>query len=222
MKNNLFLIGLFAVGSLFLNGCNQDDDDDLDEVTSFTDQRDGKTYDIVKIGTQTWFAENLRYSGSTQEVSDNAAWAATDQPAWCYHDNNPANDAIYGKLYNWYAVNSGSICPSGWHIPTDDEWTILTDHLGGENIASGKMKATTGWDAPNTGATNSSGFSALPGAGRDYGDGDFFSVGRTSLFWSSTETGGYVYARDLDYDAASIFRFANEKKGGLSCRCVKD
>ena len=118
---------------------------------TFTDPRDGQTYNTVEIGSQTWFSENINY-------------AMTD--SWWY-DNSSANGDIYGRLYKWYPALTA--CPSGWHLPTDEEWTILTDFLGGENVAGGKMKevGTTLWDSPNNGATNESGFTALPGGYRN-------------------------------------------------------
>lgn len=128
---------------------------------------DGNVYNVVGIGTQCWMAENLRFSGSIPQVTGNANWESFSgderQPAWCYYDDNSAYNAIYGKLYNWYAVNSGNLCPSGWHIPTDADWQVLTNYLGGFSVAGGKMKSTSGWNAPNTDATNSSGFLVCQG-----------------------------------------------------------
>ncbi|MEZ5008620.1 MAG: FISUMP domain-containing protein [Chitinophagales bacterium] len=191
--------------------------------TSFTDPRDGQTYNIVQIGNQCWFAENLRYSGSIPEVSGASNWEAIpNTPAWCYYEDDAANNAIYGKLYNWYAVNSGSICPSGWHIATDTEWTILTDYLGGSNIGGGKMKSTTGWEEPNNDATNSSGFSGLPGGDR-YFSGSFYGGGSYGCWWTATES--FIedaWSRGLISSNGSVNRTFYTKTKGLSCRCVRD
>lgn len=192
----------------------------------------GHTYNLVEIGCQCWFEENLRYTGSIPEVTDQGEWAAsgsnfgnTQAPAWCYYDNDPANDAVYGKLYNWFAVNTGTLCPQGWHIPSETDWTILTDYLGGASDAGGKLKATTGWDAPNTGATNSSGFSGLPGGWRSSSTvfDEFYLVGKTGRWWSSTEdyshTGFYIELKDsANYAVLTTWH----KSTGISCRCVKD
>jgi uncharacterized protein (TIGR02145 family) len=190
----------------------------------------GHTYPLVEIGCQCWFAENLRYSGSIPQVSGDANWAAihnngnpTGQAAWCYYDDNNANDAIYGKLYNWYAVNTGGLCPSGWHIPTDAEWTILTDYLGGEAGAGGKMKSTSGlWAALNTDATNSSGFSGLPGGSRG-SNGPFNNIGNYGYWWSSTEfNANNARSRSLSYGNGNVYRYNYNKIYGFSCRCLRD
>lgn len=200
-----------------------------DGTTTFTDPRDGQTYAIVQIGEQCWFAENLRYSGSISQVSEQANWAAiwnggnpTEQAAWCYYDNNTANDEIYGKLYNWYAVNSESLCPDGWHIPSQVDWVELIEFLGGVNIAGGKMKTTTGWTAPNTDATNESGFSGLPGGYRD-NNGTFDFVGDLGRWWSSNEMNIDAASNyGLNYGVGSAGNYGELKTGGLSCRCLRD
>ncbi len=125
----------------------------------------------VTIGTQVWMSKNLdvakfRNGDPIPEAKTDEEWykaVKNKQPAWCYYENDPANGAKYGKLYNWYAVNdSRGLAPVGYHIPSDAEWTQLTDYLGGRDVAGGKMKSTTGWKAPNKDASNSSGFSGLP------------------------------------------------------------
>ncbi len=145
---------------------------------SVTDM-DGNVYRTVQIGKQCWIAENLRVEryrngdGIPTDLSE-SAWTATNGGAAAAYLNLPENAAIYGLLYNWFtAVDPRGLCPAGWHVPTDAEWTELTDYLGGENVAGGKMKTTgtldagTGlWAAPNFGATYSSGFSGLPGGSR--------------------------------------------------------
>jgi uncharacterized protein (TIGR02145 family) len=199
------------------------------EPNTITDPRDGNVYKIVKIGNQTWFAENLRYAGNIPQVTSTQAWAAiwnngnpTGQPAWSYYNNNAAYDALYGKLYNWYAVNTGTLCPPGWHIPTDGEWTILTNFLGGAEVAGGKMKSVTGWDSPNIAATNESGFTGLPGGIREANG--FGGLGSNGYWWSSsTDDSNGSWFRTLDGSSGSIGR-GDDGSGtdGFSCRCLRD
>lgn len=157
------ILNVFILGFI-LNSYSQ-------QTEIFTDARDDKVYKIVKIGNQVWMAENLNTShylngDSIPQVQDKAEWVALTTGAWCYYQNDAENGKTYGKLYNWYAVNDPrGLAPEGWHIPTDAEWIALIDYLGGTNVAGGKMKqiGTVHWISPNLGATNESGFSALPG-----------------------------------------------------------
>lgn len=170
------------------------------DPNTFTDPRDNQTYKIVKIGNQTWFAENLAY------VPQNGNY-------WAY-DNNQSNVATYGYLYDWNTALTA--CPSGWHLPTDAEWTILTNYLGGASVAGGKMKSTTGWNAPNVAATNSSGFSGLPGGQHNIG-GTFEGIGGNGYWWSSTGD-----RCKLNYSISSAFTNIDDKRNGFSCRCLRD
>jgi uncharacterized protein (TIGR02145 family) len=196
--------------------------DSTGEVTDI----EGNVYQTIVIGTQTWMAENLKTSKYNDGISiptglSDGQWQSTTSGAYTFYDNNAANNTTYGKLYNWYAVNTGKLCPEGWHIPSDSEWTVLVDFLGGEEVAGGKMKTTTGWEAPNTGATNSSGFTGLPGGVRYYNDG-YYGIGFGSGYWSSTEGGGgNVWTRDLYHDLSYAFRNNYNKRDGLPCRCLR-
>jgi uncharacterized protein (TIGR02145 family) len=192
-----------------------------EKFKKIVDIRDGKSYRIVEIGSQTWFAENLRYGGSIPEIKDYNLWSDTSQPAWCYLFNNPSNDSVYGKLYNWYAVEEGNVCPSGWHVPSDAEWTILTNYLDGSNVAGSKMKSTDGWGGDNFSGNNESGFSALPGGGRDYFSSFYYKNG---FWWSSTESdGGYsAWYRSIYNQEIIVNRFYGMKNSGFSVRCIKD
>lgn len=158
---------------------------------------DGNSYSTVIIGTQEWMAENLRTTRFSngdiipEEVND-VNWASLTSGAWCHKDNDAQNDSLYGKLYNGYLVDdSRNVCPTGWHVPHADQWDTLINFLGGQSVAGGKMK-TTGtiegmdglWYAPNTNATNSSGFSAQPAGSRDPGSGLFYMSGAVAHFWS--------------------------------------
>ena len=196
---------------------------------------DGNVYKTVTIGTQTWMAENLKVSkyndGTTiPNVTDNTQWQNNTTGAWAYYNNDTANNAKYGKLYNWYAVSKTSngnknVCPSGWHVPTDGEWTVLTDYLGGESLSpGGKMKevGTTSWISPNTGATNTSLFTGLPAGARGF-KGDYASIGDLVYWWSSTENNtDYAWSRDLNYYDWSAFRDFLYKRNGFSVRCLRD
>lgn len=199
------------------------------EYDTFTDPRDGNVYKTVKIGNQVWFAENLRYAGNIPQVASPQAWAAiwnsgnpTGQPAWAYYNNDPSYNDTYGKLYNWYAVSTGTLCPPGWHIPSDAEWTTLTNYLGGALVAGGKMKSVTGWNAPNTGATNESGFTGLPGGYRDVGGG-FGSLGSSGFWWSSSpNVSSLAWSRSLGSSPESVSRSNYFMADGFSCRCLRD
>ena len=184
-------------------------------------------YKTVKIGKQIWMAENLkttRYKDSTPipNVTNNDEWFYLTTDAYCHYDNDHSNNAIYGKLYNWYAVKTGKLAPKGWHIPTDAEWTILTTYLGGESIAGGKMKFTNYWKSPNKDATNSSGFNGLPAGYRTH-FGSFNTIGKYGNFWSSTEGDkGGARNRSLSYDNSTVYRGYNYYQHGYSVRCIKD
>ncbi|MBK9328438.1 MAG: fibrobacter succinogenes major paralogous domain-containing protein [Sphingobacteriales bacterium] len=189
---------------------------------------DGNVYNMVTIGTQVWMKENLkttRYNdGSAIPTGlSNTAWQNTTSGAYAIYDNNAANNTTYGKLYNWYAVNTGKLAPAGWHVPTDAEWTTLTTFLGGELIAGDKMKATTLWTA-YTGITNtnSSGFTGLP-AGNRYYNGSFDVIGLSGYFWSSTEGNtSFAWYRYLGYGDSGALRGNYYKGYGFSVRCVRD
>jgi uncharacterized protein (TIGR02145 family) len=195
---------------------------------------DGNTYKTVTIGTQQWMAENLKVSkyndGTTiPNITDNTQWSNLTTGAWCYYNNDAANNAKYGKLYNWYAVSpttngNKNVCPTGWHVPTDAEWTVLTDFLGGASVAGGKMKevGTTNWKSPNTDAMNTSLFSALPGGHRSNGGG-YSNIGYTGYWWSSTELNTLnAWSRDLNSTIGLASRGSHYKKIGFSVRCLRD
>ncbi len=192
---------------------------------------DGNTYRTIVIGQQEWMAENLtveHYANGDPipEVTANGQWVDLTTGAWCYYDNDPAYECPYGKLYNWYVtVDDRNVCPTGWHVPTDAEWTILTDYLGGEAVAGGKMKSTgtTYWDAPNAPATNESGFSGLPAGGRVVNNGLFDQIGSRGHWWSSSEhIMGLAWWRLLYNHWGGVERSSGAKKHGVSVRCLKD
>jgi uncharacterized protein (TIGR02145 family) len=185
----------------------------------------------VTICTQTWAIKNLnvtKYRDGTPipYVTNSAEWEALTTGAYCSYNNDPANDAIYGKLYNWYAVNDfRKLAPTGYHVPTDAEWTTLTTCLGGEGVAGGNMKetGTAHWNSPNTDATNSSGFTGLPGGYRYYFFGSFYDIGSNGFWWSSSESGStYAWVCLLYYNNGRATRFDDDKKFGFSVRCLRD
>lgn len=208
---------------------------------------DGNIYQSITNCNQTWTIQNLNVSKFTDGTPIPQATTAvqweTAGPAWCYYQNVTANGTTYGKLYNWYAVagiydNASlnnpalrkKLAPTGWHIPTDDEWDVLMNCLGGQNIGGGKMKeiGTTHWVSPNTDATNSSGFSALPGSYR-YADGTFSNdIGGKGYWWSSTQNGPVSSGsaspiRYLAYNSGGgPLRLIYSHKMGFSVRCIKD
>ena len=190
------------------------------------------SFPTIVIGKQQWMRENLdvltyRNGDIIPQVTDAAAWAALTTGAWCYYNNDPANGAIYGKLYNWYAVNDPrGLAPLGWHVPKDAEWTTLTTKLGGEGVAGGKMKTpgTTRWITPNTGATNESGFTALPEGSRDK-DLNFLTIGNYGNWWSSSENSEntiLAWTRSCSFVHVNCNRNALHKTTGISVRCVRD
>ncbi len=189
----------------------------------------------VKIGTQVWMSKNLdvstfRNGEVIPEVNSKEEWekaGENKQPAWCYYENDEKNGKAYGKLYNWYAVNdSRGLAPNGYHIPSDEEWSLLTNSLGGESKAGDKMKSKAGWQQKNGkksgNGTNSSGFNSLPGGYRS-SFGTFNGIGKISNWWSSTKTNSiYTWYRQLDCTSAYFYRFDASKVGGFSVRCLRD
>ena len=184
----------------------------------------------VTIGSQIWTNPNLdvvtyRNGDIIPQVTDPTAWAALTTGAWCYYNNDPANNTKYGKMYNWYAVNDiRGLAPIGYHVPTDAEWTVLTTYLGGTTVAGSKMKevGTTNWNSPNTDATNMSLFTGLPGGNRDI-NGNYFDVGNYGNWWSSTEYNiNTAWGRYLYNSSGNVQRTNYYKKDGLSVRLIKD
>lgn len=198
------------------------------ENGAFTDPRDSITYKTVKIGSQEWLAENListRFLDGTpiQFVTNNDDWIILTTAACCVYKNYESNVAIYGRLYNWYAVtDTRGLCPSGWHVPGDEEWTVLINYLGGETIAGGKLKSPDGWYSSNGETGNSCNFSAMPGGAR-LPSGIFSNAGDYGYFWSVTEFDALkAWERYLNYKNASIGRFSNNKRYGFSVRCIRN
>jgi uncharacterized protein (TIGR02145 family) len=210
---------------------------------------DGNVYKTIKIGTQTWMADNLKttkYNDGTAIpiVTDNTAWKNLSAPAYCWYNNDATTNNTYGALYNWYTVNTAKLAPAGWHVPTDAEWTILENYLmangynydvttSGNKYAKSLAVSNVGWSpSKSTGAVgnedyptkfNTTGFSALPSGNRS-SNGTFYYAGFTCGWWSTTETGAtFAWNRWLYYDYSSVKNSgSNEKVNGFSVRCLKD
>jgi uncharacterized protein (TIGR02145 family) len=192
---------------------------------------EGNQYDVIKIGNQLWMKENLKVSKYRNGEAIptglvNSEWANTNKGAYAIYNNENANNNIYGKLYNWYAVSdTRGLCPSGWHVPSDNEWTILTNYLGGESIAGDKLKSTgtTMWSSPNSVANNVSSFYALPGGCRNF-YASFNSISTNAFFWSATEDVKYNYAwyLGLKSNFGDVNRDLSSKSFGASVRCLRD
>jgi uncharacterized protein (TIGR02145 family) len=229
---------ILTVSYLIISSCDKDDEENITDCSTLTTEEstgtitdiDGNVYNIVTIGTQVWMAENLivsHYSNGEPilNVEDDKQWKNLTTGAYCNFDNNVTNSTVYGRLYNWYAAgDSRNICPECWHVPTIEEWTILIHFLGGDSIAGGKLKEnnTTLWKCPNTGATNVSGFSALPGSFREI-DGSFGYLHRNATFWTSTEKNSLTaYKIFLSYIHADVYSFEHYKTRGCSVRCIRD
>jgi uncharacterized protein (TIGR02145 family) len=214
-----------------------------DTAGTFTDSRDGNEYNWVQIGDQVWMAENLAYLPSVNMVADGSEDAAGSYYYVYGYDGTNVTDAkatanytTYGALYNWTAAMGGEsssttnpsgiqgVCPTGWHLPSDAEWTELTDYLGGTSVAGGKLKetGTTHWSSPNTGATNETGFTALPGGYRD-NNGTFSYIGSSGFWWSATESNASdAWGRNVRCNYSNVYSFNYNKELGFSVRCLRD
>jgi uncharacterized protein (TIGR02145 family) len=190
---------------------------------------DGNIYTSVTIGTQVWLKENLKSTSyndgeSIPLVTDRDQWNSLNTPGYCWYNNDESTyKSKFGALYNWYVVNSGKICPPGWHVPSFSEWEELTTFLGGELVAGGKLKAegTTDWADPNI-ADNSSGFSAQGGGYRD-SNGFFGSILEQGYWWTATETNSsHAWAKFVTYSTPNTYKDENYKDNGFSVRCIKN
>ncbi len=221
MKNLtiIYIIVLFVLPSLY----GQKPQDTVIDI-------DGNIYHTVKIGTQVWMKENLNVTHYSNGDSiprthpDSVFWCDLKIGAYCDYADDSANSIVYGRLYNIYTLrDSRNLCPVGWHIPSDSEWTVLTNYLGGENVAGGKMKeaGNTHWIVPNVVATNSSGFTALP-SGAIYDDDIFDGAGWATGWWSFPREGRVdAWCRYLMNYNGNVLRDHYENRG-LSVRCIKD
>jgi uncharacterized protein (TIGR02145 family) len=191
--------------------------------------KDNNYYRIVTIGSQVWMADNLkttRFRDSTliPLVGDNTTWSQLPTPGYCWYNNQSDYGNTYGALYNWPAVSSQKLCPTGWHVPTDTEWISLENQLGGLSVAGGKLKeiGTEHWTVPNSGATNEMMFNGLPGGYR-INTGEYDNKGSYGNFWSATSVNATVaYYRYLYYGNGIMTKSFVNQKYGLSVRCLKN
>ncbi|WP_205503117.1 FISUMP domain-containing protein [Rufibacter psychrotolerans] len=210
LRKGALYLKVMVVAALF--GCDKDEAESLHG--HFTDARDGKTYKTVQIGAQVWMAENLNY----------------EAPGSLVYDNDSANAAVYGRLYNW--ETACKVCPPDWHLPSKQEWDVLVNHLGGDLLDKEefvgrylKEEGTTHWEEPNTRASNSSGFTGLPGGSSEpvANYHNFISKGFLGHFWSSTEYRDWLaWSATLFYNGERISIFTPGKSSGFSVRCLKN
>lgn len=249
------LILISCMTFLCMSSCQKDDNDSANQTNGKTDaafnpdiaygtvtDQEGNIYNTVTIGTKIWMAENLRstkyndgtpipYLTSSDEWSNLIGDDWSERTAYCNYKNTVNTDTIatFGRLYNYYTVYTGKLAPLGWHVATEDDWAMLIDNLGDESIAGGKLKetGTKHWISPNTGATNETGFTALPGSWRS-SDGSFSpwgEIGINGLWWESPGSNpGYLSCFIMSYNNSSIglWSVGVSREMGLSVRCVKD
>lgn len=204
--------------------------EDVTFTTKIADA-DGNIYNTVTIGTQIWMVGNLKTTKYNDfrpiyHSENSSEWANIRLGAYCWYENDDVSyNDMYGALYNWYAVvDNRKLCPVGWHVPTDEDWTILTDYLGGIDVAGGKLKETgTGhWDSPNEGATNETGFTALPGGNRTI-DGLFGEIRTNGYWWSATQLDAtFALGRSMRNSSDSVMTGTFNKRYGFPVRCIKD
>ena len=221
-----------AASLLFAMSCKKEENNTVDPPPPVCDtsHHDPDQYDAVTIGTQKWMSRNLevmhyRNGDAIPQVESDAAWAALTTGAWCWYQNQSANGPVYGRLYNWYAVNDPrGLAPAGWHVPTIAEWDTLSTALGGEFEAGGKLKQSgyCAWFAPNVGATNSSGFTAVA-SGLRIADGTFIKMGIFAMWWSATPAAaGYADYFYVSTFYAFTYTGSDVNAFGLAVRCVRD
>ncbi len=215
---------LTGLGFIFLNSCKKE------EVQKLVTDIDGNVYKTITIGKQIWMVENLKVTHYRNgeiipNVTKDTAWLNLTTGAFCNFNNDTTYALIYGHLYNWYSVNDNrNIAPKGWHIPSDNEWKTLTDYLGGDSISGSKLKeiGISHWLTPNKGATNETGFTALPGGCVAF-NGVFAGIGFNGQWWSSTENSiNTAKYRLMSFRNILVYRDNINKKLGFSIRCLKD
>jgi len=229
-KRKIHLVSFCILGAILLQiyGCRKEDNQD------FVTDIDGNEYGTVTIGTQDWMKANLRatkYNDGIEipNIIDNAEWGSLTSGAYCWYDNDISYKTPYGAFYNWYAVNTGKLCPSGWRVASDQDWFELILELGGSQVAGGKIKTPGDWAEPNVGATNVTGFTAVP-AGMRSGSNDylplvgvFSAMEHSGFWWSSTEFSDLeAFCSTTDYSSSALYSFKREKEYGFSVRCIKN
>ncbi|EMY3552652.1 fibrobacter succinogenes major paralogous domain-containing protein [Flavobacterium psychrophilum] len=235
-KIKLFLVATIAIIAMLATSCSKSDDNSNQiqpsPITTTISDVDGNTYNTITIGNQVWMKENLNVSKYRNgdiipQVQDPNQWSNLTTGAWCYYTNQSSYGLVYGKLYNWYAVNdSRGLAPQGWHIPNNDEWNLLNAFLETTSLSGGKLKesGTAHWLSPNAGATNESNFTGLP-SGYRVNVGGFENIGKECYWWSSKQPATYTSEASnyqLTYNYAYFLNRYYYKEYGFSVRCIKD
>lgn len=240
----IYLLLVIGVFSVLVSSCKKAEDPPISNTVK---DIEGNVFTTVTIGTQVWMVENLKttkYNDNTNipNVKDNTAWTLLKTPAYCWYNNDITNKSKYGALYNWYVVGSGRLAPKGWHIPSDEEWTILENYVSaniGTSISTAKaLAAQTDWEKygnPNPSPkqvdydltkNNSSGFTALPGGHRDSKDVyySFFGIGGVASWWSTSVNGyGGAGSREIYSSSWDLKKEdGSDMERGFSVRCIKD
>ncbi len=222
--NRICFYSLILMVLIFANSCKKDK---KTGPLSMTD-KDGNVYTSVTIGTQVWMVENLKttkFDNGDSIPTTTSDISAQSAPIyqWVYNDLI-TSAATYGRLYTWYAaIDNRNLCPTGWHVPSLEEWKTLRLFLGGDSIAGGKLKqaGTTYWQAPNTGATNETGFTALPGGYRSL-HGIYSGIKASGWFWSTSDDAPLAWGQSVHFDSDSLVNWGYNKSAGVSVRCLKD
>lgn len=234
IKNIKFLIlSLVALFTIAL-GCRKENISGIQFIPSpwivygSVADKEGNTYKTLAIGNKTWMVENLKttkYNDGTPipVIPDATYWNSLESPACCWQENNIAYKVTYGLLYNWFVIATDKLCPEGWHIPTDADWTELTDYLGGESGSAGKLKEAgiKHWNSPNNGATNETHFRALPGGNLNSADSLFQNLHEIGYWWTSSSFSSDLAVTRIMYDNSNdVEKYFYPKKNGFSVRCV--
>lgn len=208
------------------SSCSKKDDNNNNPSATTVTDKDGNVYHTVTIGTQVWMVENLKTTkyndGSSIPLAIYNNFGGLITPGYEWYKDDAANKNIYGALYNW-SINLGLLAPTGWHIPSDAEWNILITYLGGYSVAGDKLreKGTAHWDSPNEGATNASGFTALPGGCRQ--GMNFDMIGGNGFWWSSTKFGSdYVWYMQMAHGFSGVNRDKTWEESAMSVRCLRN
>ena len=232
-KSKILFYWLATVAAFLILTCSckkDEDDNNNDQIPATITDIDGNVYHTIIVGTQVWLVENLKVThylngDPIPNVVDPTQWSNLTAGAYCNYNNADTIADTYGRLYNWQALNDiRKIAPAGWHVPSNAEWTVLENYLGGSSIAGSKIKEadTIHWSSPNTGATNESGFTGLPG-GNCGNNGIFSEIGRFGYWWSATENDQYnAWNRSLCFNFADLYIDNSGKNYGYSIRCLKD
>jgi uncharacterized protein (TIGR02145 family) len=228
----IYCLFIFIGLTFTLTTCNDKNDEEPADPNKGTVQDvQGNSYPTIKIGEQWWMAENLnttkfRTGEDIPNITGTGEWISSENAAYCNSNNDTAIAEVYGRLYNWYAAaDNRKICPNGWHVPNDNDWAALTQFLGGEEVAGGKLKqsGTELWSSPNAEATNESGFNAIPGGVRNSTTGNFNGIGINASWWSVTQHNtDNAFTWGLTSVNGIMSNYFLDKNTGLSIRCVKD